>query len=273
MTEFKIFNVRHGFCGALISDDKLILLDCGHDSDNVRPLAWLYDRGYRHIDCLVVSNFDQDHVSDLTVVKDYFTVGALSLNPTLSAETLKALKRRGGPLSNEMNILINSMRNPELNSVQKVPHRVNDINLAFYCVYYPHETDTNNLSLVTFVQFGTSYIIYPGDLERSGWLKLLAVPDFVEHLRNVNVFIASHHGRINGYCEEVFNYCAPEIVIVSDQEKAFSTQDHDRYSKHCSGVNMGTFLAPKIRRVLTTRNDGSLTLQKIGATTYVRSGL
>jgi beta-lactamase superfamily II metal-dependent hydrolase len=272
-TELKIFDVRHGFCAALLSGDNLILIDCGHDSDGFRPLEWLYQKGYRHIDSLIVSNFDQDHITDIKAVRDYFTVGSLAVNPTVSPDALKNIKIQGGPISEQMQVLINSMANPNLNSVWKVPHRVNDTNLEFYCVYYPHETDTNNLSLVTFIQFGTSYIIYPGDLERSGWLKLLAVPDFVARLRQVNVFIASHHGRVNGYCEEVFQYCAPEVVIISDKERTFLTQEHDMYSKHTIGVNFGTILTPKIRKVLTTRNDGHLTLHKVLDTTYVKSGL
>ncbi len=272
-TELKIFDVRHGFCAALISDNKLILIDCGHDSNSFRPLEWLYDQGYRHIDALIVSNFDQDHVSDIMTVRDFFTVGRLAVNPTVTPEALKSIKIKGGPISDQMNILINSMANPSLNSIEHVPHAMANVSMEFYCVYYPYETDTNNLSLVTFLQFGTSYIIYPGDLEVGGWKKLLTVPDFVEKLRNVNVFIASHHGRINGYCEDVFNFCAPEIVIVSDQKRSFSTQEHDKYARHVSGVNFGTVLNPNIRKVVTTRNDGHLTLSKVGNQTYIRKGL
>jgi len=47
-------------------------------------------------------------------------------------------------------------------------------------------------------------IIYPGDLERKGWLRLVQCPEFVSELRKMNVCIASHHGKIDGYCEKVF---------------------------------------------------------------------
>ena len=272
-TELKIFNVQHGFCAALLSQSNLILIDCGYDSDGFRPLEWLYIKGYRHIDALIVSNFDQDHISDLKTIRDHFTVGILAVNPTVSPETLKLIKIQSGPITDQMQILINSMANPQLNSINRFPYAFNDTSIALYCAYYPYETDTNNLSLVTFIQFGTSYIIYPGDIERSAWLKLLACPDFVEKLKNVNVFIASHHGRISGYCEEVFGICAPEVIIISDKEKTFSTQEHNKYEKHALGVNFGTLFSPKIRKVLTTRSDGHLTLYKYGEVTYVKSGL
>ena len=73
-------------------------------------------------------------------------------------------------------------------------------------------------------------------------------------------FIASHHGRENGYCADVFNYCSPEIVVISDQEKRYGTQEHNLYARHVrgQGINFGSVLAPKYRKVLTTRNDGSI---------------
>jgi len=272
-TELRIFDVRHGFCAALLSQGKLILVDCGHDADGFKPLDWLHAKGYRHIDALIVSNFDQDHISDIKIVRDYFTVGSIAVNPTVDSATLRGIKVKGGAISDQMNILINSMANPDMNRIDRVPHTIDDVDMDFYCCYYPYETETNNLSLVTFLQFGTSYIIYPGDIERNAWLRLLAVPDFVEKLRNVNVFIASHHGRISGYCEEVFDYCSPEVVLISDKERTFTTQEHDKYSKHASGLNMGTVAQPDIRYVITTRSDGHITLKKIGNVTYLTKGL
>jgi hypothetical protein len=55
------------------------------------------------------------------------------------------------------------------------------------------------------------------DIEREGWLEMLKLPSFQQCLREVNVFVASHHGRENGYCEEVFQYCTPDIVVISDR--------------------------------------------------------
>lgn len=273
--EFKIFNVRHGFCAALISQNNLTLIDCGHDSqDQFRPLQWLYDQGFRHIDSLIISNFDQDHISDIKAIRDYFTVGNLAVNPTVTSSALREIKIKGGAISQQMEILLKSMEDTTLNSVNRVQFNAIGAKLDFYCVYYPHETDTNNLSLVTFIKFGTGNIIYPGDLEKEGWLKLLQCPEFLSELRKTNVFIASHHGRLNGYCEDVFNYCKPEVIIISDQERTFLTQQHDLYSKHTKGIMFGkTLLTSTHRKVLTTRNDGHLTIYENSGISYLKSGL
>jgi len=271
--EFKIFNVRHGFCAALMDANYLALIDCGHDESKFRPLEWLYNQGYRHINSLIISNCDQDHISDLKALRDNFTVGALAVNPSVSSTVLRNIKQKGGPISTEMEILLKSINKPDLGTVYHVPLQTDAAYINLYWIYYPLESDTNNLSLVTFIRFGTGNIIYPGDIEKRAWERFLAYPAFVNELKSTNVFIASHHGRICGYHEDVFNYCKPEIVVISDQERTFSTQEHDQYSKHATGINMGTILVPNIRKVLTTRNDGHLSLKNINGVTYVKIGL
>lgn len=117
--------------------------------------------------------------------------------------------------------------------------------------------DENNLSLVVFLTCGDHRIIFPGDMEKAGWRRLLLNRTFVDMLSGVNIFIASHHGRENGYCEEVMNLCPNlRVVIISDKKKGFQSQETtDKYRQHTNGFNYyGTE-----RHVLTTRSDGTMT--------------
>jgi beta-lactamase superfamily II metal-dependent hydrolase len=117
---------------------------------------------------------------------------------------------------------------------------------------YPHVTDTNNLSLVLFLHCPGLSIVFPGDLEKPGWRNLLLRPDFQAHLARVNIFVASHHGRENGYLPEVFDYCHPQVIIISDESKQYETQETN-YSNRASGI---VWNATDTRKVLTTRKDG-----------------
>ncbi len=100
-------------------------------------------------------------------------------------------------------------------------------------------------------------MLFPGDLEEPGWNVLLSNPAFCELLGNVNVFVASHHGRHNGYCTDVFNYCRPDIVVYSDSPIVHDTQNTTAlYRQYTSGILFGD----NVRRyVLTTRNNGQIT--------------
>ena len=57
--------------------------------------------------------------------------------------------------------------------------------------------------------------LLPGDLRRDGWEAFLGMRSFRAGLREVNVYIASHHGREDGYHEGIFEFCRPEVIVLS----------------------------------------------------------
>ena len=83
----------------------------------------------------------------------------------------------------------------------------------------------------------------------------MAFTSKIQSLSRVNIFVASHHGRENGYNEEIFKYCSPPIII-SDESIKYDTQDVD-YRKHSKGIPWDD---GNTRYILTTRNDGMITI-------------
>jgi beta-lactamase superfamily II metal-dependent hydrolase len=101
-------------------------------------------------------------------------------------------------------------------------------------------------------------------------LRYIGTEGFRYHLSRVNIFVASHHGRETGYCKEVFDYCNPEIVIISDKEIVHETQNQ-QFKQHASGVPWNG--GPEKRYVLTTRSDGTITITKnIGQGLHIQIG-
>ena len=108
-------------------------------------------------------------------------------------------------------------------------------------------------------------IVFAGDLEVAGWRRLLGLPSFRQDLIGTSVFVASHHGRESGCCTELFDLFRPQLVIISDDERQFDSQDTDDwYRNRCTGA---IFAAnPGARRyVATTRKDGSMRINVDGA--------
>ena len=104
-----------------------------------------------------------------------------------------------------------------------------------------------------------------GDLERAGWRQLLKNPAFRAKLATTTVYVASHHGRENGCCEEIFEICHPELVIFSDGRKQYGTQEtRNWYAARTRGIpdfsRPGGLLGQPLRKVMTTRRDGSITI-------------
>jgi beta-lactamase superfamily II metal-dependent hydrolase len=257
--EIKIFYVTHGFCAYLVADNgNVMLFDCGHNEiTNFRPSAYLPQNGCKSIEHLIIHNFDQDHVSDLPNLLKVLPVQVLYRNRSISPERLTALKLESGPITSAMKAAID-LHSQYIHDVTSPPIFPN-IEFNYFYNSYPIFTDTNNLSLVVFINYDGMGIIFPGDLEKAGWQELLKNENFRNQLRRVKIFVASHHGRETGYCEDVFNYCTPDIVIISDKEITHETQKNN-YANHSIGLPWNE--GPERRYVLTTRSDGMITINK-----------
>jgi beta-lactamase superfamily II metal-dependent hydrolase len=259
MLTFTLFDVGHGFCAyATAPTGASILFDCGYDDQlQFYPSRYFADRNITAINRLMLSHFNQDHVCDLPNLNRGVTFGSILRNGTIPVEFIEREKRQSGVITSAMASAIDMHQN--WNCPVTEPDW-GGVTISTFCNPYPTFTDMTNLSMVTFLEYAGCGIVVPGDLERAGWEKLLENPSFCACLRRTDIFIASHHGRNAGYCEAVFDYCAPQIVILSDKNIAHASQEHD-YTKHALGVSWNNSATEK-RYVLTTRSDGHIRITK-----------
>jgi len=207
---------------------------------------------------LFITNADQDHMSDLQGLWDAgITIPAMYRNPSYTGEQMRQIKRQSGPLSADAERYVSACSSYNGPVDEPFDLHMGGITATTFWNRYPTFTDTNNLSLVVFIKYGNFKILFTGDLEKAGWLALLQYPDFCTELRGTNVLVASHHGRESGYCEDIFNYFTPSVVVISDKPIEHETQQtvpNYREVVHNPGVLVST--TSKYRKVLTTRRDG-----------------
>lgn len=250
-----LFDVEHGECNAIETPTgDLVLIGVGHNSSTGwRPSNWLAQRNQRPT-CIVLSNLDRDHLSDLSSFEPQLRPQLIVHNRYLDPDWVHRIKIvESGEVHQAVQTALHWIR-----SIFTGPPVDLLYGMEIRCFYHPPTLfqETNNLSVVTFVRYGQCGIMFPGDLETAGWQGFLSNQIFLDCLRRTNILVASHHGREGGYCENIFAYCSPHAVIISDKAIVHGTQDHDLYSRHCSGLNFGGTL----RKVLTTRNDGKITI-------------
>lgn len=254
--KFEILNVEHGFAAyALANDGSVLLFDCGH-APTCGPSDYLSAQGIRAIRRLFITHYDEDHIGDLPNVWRSLSIEVLTRNPSLTSTQLRRLKPP--PLSAAMKVLLGMIDSytGEVSNEQLEP---SGIRVCTFYNTYPTFTDTNNLSLLTFLDVGPVSFVLPGDLERSGWLALLTNSQVRQLLEHVNVFVASHHGRESGYCREVFDYCRPSLVVMSDGPVEYDTQRMaSAYGQHATGEWFNKGSGKEWRKVVTTRNDGHI---------------
>lgn len=264
MMYVRIFDVEHGACAMVQGPTKAIaMIDCGHNcATGWRPSTYITSQlNRRHVEYFLVTNADQDHISDLsTLVDSGISLQTLISNVSVSPQALRLIKERCGPLTADAKALLKMRENfgaPEKSNFSEV---MDNIGLAQFGHTYPVFTDTNNLSAVYFLKYGAFQMLFPGDLERDGWLAFLQNQAFLAELRKTTILVASHHGRENGFCEQVFSYLKPQAVVISDKSIVHSTQEFVPNYRNVVIPQDGIIVIgeSKRRHVLTTRRDGDI---------------
>lgn len=257
--KFEIINVEHGFAAyATALDGRVLMFDCG-SSSIMQPSKHLWDQGIREISRFFVMNYDEDHILGLPKMRESFGIRVLTRNASVSSDQLRSIKT--SPISKAMSELLD-MIDSYTSAIDEEQVKLPGTSIRMFCNSYPRFKDTNNLSLLVFLDIGDDTFALPGDLERDGWLELLKNKAVCKLLSNVTVFVASHHGRESGYCGEVFNYCKPNLVVILDGPIKYDTQEMaSRYGQHATGGIFNGSHGQEQRKVISTRNDGSIVWQ------------
>lgn len=259
--KLEVFNVEHGACAILNCDDgQRLVFDCGHNANSGwKPGDHLRRIGVNYVRALFVTNYDEDHVSGIENLFDNVTVGAIFRNMSVEPQTIEHLKSEDG-MGNGIRFLVNKLK------TFNHPVGVDDLGLPanvkvrLYRTEYPKFVDENNLSMLVELNINRMTFMFTGDMEKAGWQELLKRQDVRDALARTHVYFASHHGRESGCCDDVFNYCKPLFVVISDKAKGYQTQEtHAYYHQRArGGVVIG---CDGNRFVLTTRRDGDITFE------------
>jgi beta-lactamase superfamily II metal-dependent hydrolase len=261
--DIKFFNVEHGFCATIVMDDNhTILVDCGYNyHKGFSPGMYLVKSHHTQVDCLILPSYSEHHLEGFSelltqFVDNFFTPKILVANPSITSEKTVNTALNNLGINNVLK-LFNQTKSGE----QSFQHTIkfDDLRLTFF---WNDSTETDNLddlSLVTFLKYSDINIIFPGDLTTKGWQRLLNHPEFVEQLKQVNLFVASNHGQSVGYCADVFKYCHPQLVIISnDIDHTVSEEMIKRYASHAKG----TAVDQANRQLLMTHRDGRINISR-----------
>ena len=258
-----MFDVEHGACSLLTADNNTrLMIDCGHNATTSwKPGTYLAQQGIPTLDMLAITNYDEDHASGAADLFDKVHVAWLLRNASVSGATIRALKREDGmgPGIERLAYAIDHVFTGPGAPDMLEPVFQGATRQVFYSSY-PRFDDENNLSMVVFLKCHGIGVMFPGDLEKAGFLELLKNDGFKQGLRETNVYVASHHGRENGCCEETVAHLQNVFyVVISDKGYQYDTQKTiPFYSRIAKG---GPFRQEQVRKVLTTRCDGRIAFE------------
>jgi len=255
------FDVEHGSSHIIRTpNDQIVIIDAG-STESFSPAIYLKDTwGITNIRWFTLTHHDADHLTDINNVAEHLRVQTLH-SPEIEIDELNLVYDE---FSTPLEVFLEYKKNF---TIPAPP--MSDPNYDWGGVQFAtfgnkindfENPNINDLSVVTFASYMGWNVIFPGDLETPGWSKLLEVDEFRDRLGKVDIFIASHHGRESGFCEDVFTYCTPQIVILSDKSNSESTYA-ENYRNATKGLNVTNSSGVVNKRyVLTTRSDGAISL-------------
>lgn len=257
-----IFDVGHGQCILFITPNRrVVLIDC---ADNVitgeHPADALLARGIRHVDALVISNFDEDHVRGLPgLLARRITLGQVWPNWRVTPAVVRRLKNDLGSGTDFLLWMLERGWGSTCASPD-APWLGCEIFATWALAaenYAPSFVDTNRLSLVTEIKVAGIGILVGGDMPAIGWRILMQYPRFRAAVATTDVLIAPHHGREDGCCDELFGFgWRPQVVIMSDERQGHGSQDTGQYYRQRSlGLRFGD---GQVRHVLGTDRHGTI---------------
>lgn len=257
----EIFDVGHGQCAVITAPNgRRMMIDCGDRwGEETFWTPSLYYFG-QTIDLLALTNLDEDHLSDFKGMIENCNLPWILTNSTIGAREFVLLKQDG--MGSGAKAFAAWLARPRGFPVITTEPDFGPVQIRWYSwSFVPGAVNkTNDLSLAVVVQFGAFKIVFTGDLEVAGWRRLLTIPEFRADLLGTTVFVASHHGRESGCCTELFELIRPQLVIISDDEHQYDSQDTNAwYRNRCTGA-VFAHNALERRYVATTRKDGSMRL-------------
>ncbi len=217
-------SVGHGGCVVLEAPDgRTLLYDAGSligpdvTRRQIEPFLW--QRGIRRIDEVLLSHADLDHFNGLPDLLDRFAVGQVTCTPSFADKatpgvqhTLAVLRERGIPLR-----------------IVKAGDRLTAGDVSLEVLHPPAsgpEGNENARSLVLQVRHAGHTILLTGDLEGAGLQRVLGeLPP-----RRVDVLMAPHHGSHLTNTPELARWARPGAVVSSQGRPAPSARVTQRFT-------------------------------------------
>jgi competence protein ComEC len=216
--------VGHGGCTVLeLPDGRILLYDAGAlggpDVTRKQIAPFLWQRGIRRIDEIMLSHADLDHFNGLPALLERFAVGQVTCTPTFADKNTPGVRVTLAALE--------SYRIPV--RIVRAGDRLAGGEVEMEVMHPPAdgpEGNENARSLVLRVRHAGHTLLLTGDLEGAGLERVLTLPP-----TPVDILMAPHHGSRASNKPELADWARPRVVIACQGPPRGVSQPAEPYSK------------------------------------------
>lgn len=203
----KFIDVGQGDSALIECDGHYMLVDGGKAKQSDKIYTILRDEGIDYIDVMIATHPDEDHVGGLSGALNYATVGAC-FSPF---ETC--------PDKKEFNSLVKYLSKQNVSITIPGEREYFTLGDAEITLYDPikNEEDSNNSSIVTRIDYGTTSFLLMGDAEEEEENILLSGG----YDLNVDVIKIGHHGSKYSTGSTFIKTVSPEYAVISVGDNSY----------------------------------------------------
>ena len=240
-------------------NSKYIVIDLGTgtpESGNSSPLR---KRMWDNIAYMIITHPHLDHISDILnfdINEPKILQRAKSLTNEEVMRGVRDCDKAKFKKYCDINDRYNSpVRYDDENNTEN-PDNYGGLEIQTFSTSACDHSNFNNFSIITVFEFSEIKLVVCGDNEKDSFDVLMKRSDFKDAVRNADVLVAPHHGRESAYHSDFVSLVNPRITIISDTTKSDASAV-DKYTQKCRGWEV----RGEVRKCLTTRNDGNITVK------------
>ena len=206
-------DVGQGDCNFIVTPkNKTILIDGGgstgsdFDVGESTLLPYILDRGYKKIDLIVISHFDQDHVGGLLTILRELKVNRVCISKQEGdsenyQEFLEIVKEKNIPVT-----------------IVKMGDRINIENNLYFDILWPkekqiEENKINNNAIVMKLNYNNFSMMFTGDIEEVAEREIVKTYEDKKILKS-DILKVAHHGSKTSTTEEILNEIEPKVSLI-----------------------------------------------------------
>ena len=234
--EMAVLDVGQGESVVLLDGDAAVVVDCGgsgRDSAGDTAADWLASRGKRHVDLLVLTHLDDDHINGVETLLYRLPVGRVVFPAAADEDDAAALCE----LASRYGVPVSALSEPTAAELG---------GLMLTMLTVDAGSDDNDRGIVVRAESSAGSALIMGDAGSAAERSLLEaglVPD-------VDILVAGHHGSAGASSALFLMAAQPETAVISVGTNSFGLPADaamERLAEHCG-------------QILRTDEDGTVVL-------------
>lgn len=195
-------NVGSADCTLIKCGDKSVLIDGGTNLVTDKITAYLKRSSVTHLDAVIVSHPDSDHIGSLPDIIDEFGTDVVYFG-----------KYSDSHKTPEYEKLVNSIKENNIKTVIPVSDKPVEIGNMTFKFYQPEKDfgNTNDNSLVTMLEYDEKRFLFTGDISSK---REESMVNSDKELK-CDVLKVAHHGSKYSSSEDFLAKASPETAVIS----------------------------------------------------------